>query len=185
MGVASQDTSHDASEVPVLAEIGARHLRFLAWCALAGALLGVLSGWLWVLLAAPPQVPKASDGELHPTLLQTDAIATVPLWFFVVGIVLGLIAGLVVGWTGIRYGWWTVGCVLVLCGLATVGGSLLGQHVFGANQDAGLAQAEVGELVQTGVGLRSVTTYLGWPIGGLVGVLVSVLVRGSHKTGRE
>lgn len=139
----------------------------------AGALLG---GWLWVVLAAPPQVAVASDGNPYPTELQYTQIASSALWFLGIGVVLGLVAGLVYGWYGARYGVWVVIGTLLLSGIATAGGAWLGLHVFGAGADAAEIQAAAGNgKVSLGVHLSSWVAYLGWPIGGLAGAVLATL----------
>lgn len=149
---------------------------FLVTCVAAGVAGAFLSGWLWVLLASPPQVAVASNGNAYPTELQYTQLATSALWFLVVGVVLGLVAGLLGGWYGARYGAWAVLGILILCGIGTAGGGQLGLHLFGTGADAAQIQAAAGAgTVSVGVRMSGWVSYLGWPIGGLAGVVLATL----------
>ena len=95
---------------------GRRVLGLFGCCVLLGAALAPLAGWVWVTLANPPTVPLASDGGLYLGEQALNQQSGVTLWFFVVGVAFGAVAGLVVGWFGQRFGWPTVLAVLrALC----------------------------------------------------------------------
>jgi len=91
-----------------------------------------------------------------------------------VGAAFGVAAGLAVGWFGRRYGWPAVLGVLMLCVVGAVGSRYLGIHVLGPDARAEAAQARVGTPIQVGVGLDTWVAYLGWPIGGMAGVLAAI-----------
>ncbi len=133
-----------------------------------------LAGWLWVTLADPPTVQVASDGGLYLGEQALNQQSEVTLWFLMVGVAVGAVAGLVVGWVGRRYGWPVVIAVLVLCAVGAFGSRYLGVHVFGPDPKAQAAQATVGTPIQLGVHLDTWVAYLGWPIGGLVGALAAI-----------
>lgn len=150
---------------------------FLAGCVLAGVATALLSGWLWVVLASPPQVHVTSNGNVYPTELQYTQIAASSLWFLAVGLVLGFLAGLALGWYGARYGAWVIIGTLLLCGIATAGAGWLGLHLFGGGAGAQQVQAAAGEgTVPLGVHLDTWVAYLGSPIGGLAGAVLATWV---------
>jgi hypothetical protein len=151
-----------------------RVLGLFGCCILVGAALAPFAGWVWVALANPPTVPVASDGGLYLGEQALNQQSGVTLWFLVVGAAFGAVAGLVVGWLGRRYGWPTVLAVLVLCAIGSVGSRYLGVHVFGPDPAAAAEHAAVGTPIQLDVGLDTWVAYLGWPIGGIVGVLAAI-----------
>ncbi|MGH3631959.1 MAG: hypothetical protein ACRDRL_31525 [Sciscionella sp.] len=165
-GTATKSTVHQLLAV----------LRWLVGCALVGVVLAFLGGWLWVRLGNPPQAPVVSGGaSVGASLgeLQISELAKTTVWFLVIGAVLGALAGLAVGWLGRRRGVWAVFGLLALCGAATVLSWVFGQYLFGADLDAQLQHAAVGSMVRLGVSLGTPVAYLGWPIGGLAGVLAA------------
>lgn len=151
--------------------------RTVAWfgaCVLAGLLLSPVVGWLWVSLADPPSVPLAANRGLYLGEQALDQQSGVTLWFLVVGAAFGAVAGVVVGWFGRRVGWPVVFAVLVLCVVGSLGSRYLGVHVFGPDPQEASAHAQVGTLIQIDVRLDTWVAYLGWPIGGLLGVLAAI-----------
>jgi hypothetical protein len=149
-------------------------LALLGGCAVIGALLSPLAGWLWVTLADPPQVPLAAGGGIFLGEEALDQRSGITMWFFVIGLGLGAVAGLAVGWWGRRFGWLAVVGVLVLCGVATLASRYLGVHVFGSDPSSEAAGASVGDLIRIDVSLETWVAYLGWPIGGLLGALAAI-----------
>jgi ABC-type uncharacterized transport system permease subunit len=138
-----------------------------------------------VTLADPPTVRVASDGGLYLGEQALNQQSGVTLWFLVVGLVVGALAGLVTGWFARRFGWPTVVGVLVLCVVGAVGSRYLGQHVFGPDPVAAAAHATVGTPIQLDVRLDTWVAYLGWPIGGLLGALVAITCWSRHETPRQ
>lgn len=146
----------------------------LAGCLVAGVLLGVVAGWLWVRLADPPTVPIAANGGLYLGEQALNQQSGVTMWFIVIGAAFGAVAGLVVGWFGQRFGWPAVVAVLLLCVAGSVCSRYLGVHVFGSDAASAAEHATVGTPIQVDVGIDTRIAYLGWPIGGLVGALAAI-----------
>jgi hypothetical protein len=154
---------------------------FVLGCAVAGAVVGVLAGWLWsVVVDAPEGV--VFDGEVFYDEVQRTVQAGVTLWFIVIGVVVGVLAGLVTGLVGRRHGVVTVAAVLVLCVVASVVAAVFGIGVFGPDEAAQVASAEQGGEVTGALEVATWVAYLGFPIGGLVGVLAAI-VGWPHDTG--
>lgn len=143
-------------------------------CALAGAVLALLAAWLWVTLSNPPRVPLAAHGGIFLDEQALNQQSGVTLWFFVIGVGFGTVSGLVVGWLGQRFGWLTVLAVLLLCVVGSLASGYVGMHVLGADPRAEATGAQVGDLIRINVSLDTRVAYLGWPIGGLVGVLAAI-----------
>jgi hypothetical protein len=143
-------------------------------CVLAGALVSPLAAWLWVTLSNPPKVPLSPGGGVYLGEQALNAQSGVTLWFIVLGAIFGAVAGLVVGWFGKRFGWFTVVAVLLFSVTGALLSGYLGQHVFGADPRDEVVGAKVGDLIQVGVSLDTKVAYLGWPIGALVGVLAAI-----------
>ena len=148
-------------------------LAYVAACAVAGAVLGVPAGWVWLQVADPPSAALTSTGAYFGELERNQQVE-VTLWFFVVGVALGLVAGLVVGWFGHRHGLATVAAVLALCAAAAWVSEWIGADVFGPDEQAQLADARVGSQITLKVRLGTGIAYLGWPIGGLLGALATI-----------
>jgi len=127
-----------------------------------------------VALADPPTVRLAADGGLYLGEQALNQQSEVTLWFLAVGAAFGALAGVGVGWFGRRFGWPTVLAVLLLCAVGAAASGYLGVHVFGPDPVAAAAHAAVGTPVQLGVRIDTRVAYLGWPIGGLVGVLAAI-----------
>lgn len=146
---------------------------FAVGSAVVGGVVGIPGAWLWVHFANPPSAPYTRQG----VFLDESGLAQqsgVTLWFMVIGAGLGLVMGLVVGLLGERYGWVTVVAVVLLCGSASVVSAWLGRHVVGPDPSAEVHHAKPGDLITAAVSLDTVVAYLGWPIGGLVGAVVSI-----------
>lgn len=165
-------------DVPVATQSSSRGWRavlvLLGACAVAGALLAPLVAWLWVVLSDPPQVPLADGGGLYLGEQALNQEAGITLWFFVLGVGFGAVAGLVVGWMGQRFGWFTVVAVLVLGTVAAFLTMYLGVHVFGPDPKEEVVGARVGDLIRVGVSVQTRVAYLGWPIGALAGALAAI-----------
>jgi hypothetical protein len=152
---------------------GRQQLLYVVSCAAAGAVLGLPGGLVWVLVAGPPAAALTADGVYFGEA-ELDSLTGVSLWFLAVGAMAGLLAGLVVGWLGQRHGVATVFAVLACCAAAAVVSYWTGVHVFGADEQAQLADAEVGDQITSGVTVDTYVVLLGWPIGGLIGGLAAM-----------
>lgn len=149
-------------------------VTLLSVSALAGLALAPLAGWLWVVLSDPPRAPLYSDGGIYLGEQALNQQTGVTLWFLVIGTAFGVVAGLVLGWFGSRFGWLTVVAVLVLCAVGSVASRYAGVHVFGPDQRAESAGASAGDLIRLDVKLDTWVAYLGWPIGGALGALAAI-----------
>jgi hypothetical protein len=149
-------------------------LALFGICAGSGALLSLFVGWLWVTVANPPAAPLAPGGGVFLGEEALNRQSGVTLWFFMLGVGFGAAVGLVVGWIGQRYGWVAIIAVLLLCVVATILTRYLGVHLYGPDPRSEAADAKVGDLIQLDVSVDTWVAYLGWPIGGLVGVLGAI-----------
>ncbi len=157
---------------PQTSSVAAKIVLVVA-CAVAGALLALAAGWVWVAVAHPPTAKVTADGlAFDPSYY--DRAAGITLWFIVVTLAFGIVSGLVVAWRGYRHGVVTVLAILVM----SVVGSLLthwfGHRLFDADPEAQFKAAEVGDIITFGVELDTMTAYLGWPVGGMIGALAGV-----------
>jgi hypothetical protein len=150
-------------------------LVFVGWSALLGAVLAVPAALLWDLVADPPKASVTAQGVFLGEQ-QLNQQAEVTLLFWAVGFAFGLAAGLLVGWRGQRRGAVTVLAVLVLCAVGAALTSYLGISVFGPDAKAQAAAGGVGTLITTDLTIGSKLVYLGWPIGGMVGVCVAIFL---------
>lgn len=148
-------------------------VAFVLVCAAAGAVLAIPAGWVWSIVADPPE-GVVFDGQVFYDELQLDMQAGLTLWFIVVAVLFGVAAGLVVGLIGHRHGVVTVVAVLALCSVMSWLMAVLGIHVFGPDEAAQMAAAEQGGEITGGLEVATWVAYLAGPIGGLVGVLASI-----------
>jgi hypothetical protein len=148
---------------------------FVVASALLGAVLSVPAALVWNKIADPPQAPLTKQGAFLGEV-GLNQQAEVTLWFLVVGLAFGLVAGLVVGWFGQRRGSVTVVAVVVLCAVATALTAYLGISVFGPDAKAQAAHAAIGSLITSNLSIGSKLVYLGWPIGGMVGACVAIFM---------
>lgn len=149
-------------------------VRVLVVSGLAGAVLAFPAAWLWVRLSDPPAVPLGSDGGLLLGEQTLDQLAGATLWFFVIGLAFGVAAGIAVGWFGRSSGWIVVVAIVLLSGIGALLSHYLGVHVFGPDQRAEAAAAAPGDLVTLTIQTGTRIAYLGWPIGGLAGVIAAI-----------
>jgi hypothetical protein len=165
-------TDAPASPSPGSSSVRSR-IVFMLGCAVAGAVVGVLAGWLWSAVVDAP-VGVVFDGEVFYDEIQRNVQAGLTLWFIVIGVLVGVLAGLVVGLVGRRHGVVTVAAVLVLCVVASGVMAVFGIGVFGPDEAAQVASAEQGDEITGGLEVATWVAYLGFPIGGLVGVLAAI-----------
>ncbi len=147
---------------------------FVAIAALAGVILGVLGGWLWSVVADPPVGVLTDKGVFLTEERAYDQQVVMTLWFLVVGVGLGLLCGLAVGLLGRKHGVTTVVAVLVMTAIASGLSAWLGIEVFGPDPQAQVASSAVGDPITAALEIATKVAYLGWPIGGLLGLLVGV-----------
>ncbi len=153
-------------------------------CAVAGAVLALAAGWIWVAVANPPSAQLTAEGVFFGEA-ELDQESGVTFWFMVVTLAFGVVSGLVVAWRGYRYG---VGTVLAVLVLSVVGSWLtfqFGHHLFGADVQAQLDTADVGDTITAEVALGTNIAYLAWPVGGLIGVLAAVFAWPKHQNRPE
>jgi len=147
---------------------------FVLIAALAGALLGIIGGYLWSVIADPPVGVLTERGVFLTSELAYNDAVVMSLWFLMIGFCLGLLAGVGLGLVGRRHGVAVVVAVLVLCGIACGLSAWLGVELFGPDPQAQVADSSVGDPITVALDITTKIAYLGWPIGGLVGVLVAV-----------
>lgn len=143
--------------------------------AVAGAVLAVPAGWLWVQLADPPSGMLDSSRQVLFGEIEADQVVGATWWFLVVGMAFGVVTGVALSWRGYRHGIATVIAVLALSTTGSFVSYVVGHEVFGADVAQQLAAAETGDRITADVRLTSDIAYLGWPMGGLLGVLVGVV----------
>jgi len=153
-------------------------------CLAAGLLVAVPAGWLWIRLADPP-APTLERDRIDLGELTLDHISAITLWFFVVGLVAGLSLGVVAGLLGRRHGVVTVVAVVLMCTAAALTSAWCGEHWFGPDDpvdfvalltgdETQLEGRQVGDQLASDVSLATGMAYLGWPVGGMIGVLGAV-----------
>jgi hypothetical protein len=148
--------------------------RFVAAAVVAGGVLAVPAALVWRAISDPPKALVTKQGA-YLGEVQLNQQAEVTLWFLAVGFVFGLVAGLGVGWRGQRRGAVTVLAVVAMSAVATALTAYLGISVFGSDATSEAAGAAVGSLITSNLSIGSWLAYLGWPIGGLVGVCAAIL----------
>ncbi len=171
--MAESGSATSASASPGRPSTGPQKLSYVVTSAVGGAALGVPAGFLWVKVAGPPAAALTADGVYFGEN-QLNQQVGVTLWYLAVGAFVGLVAGLVVGWLGQRHGLTTVAAVVGCCAAAALVSYWTGVHVFGPDEKAQLAHAEVGDQITSGVSVDALVAPLGWPIGGLVGGLAAM-----------
>ncbi len=148
-------------------------LVFVLVCAGVGLLVALPAAWLWSAVVDNP-TGVVFEGDVFFNEVQLNAQSSVTMWFLVIGVVAGALAGLVVGWRGRRHGVVSVVAVLVLCSVAAWTAGYLGIHVFGPDESAEVSAADDGDTVSAALDVATWVAYLGWPIGGLVGALAAI-----------
>jgi hypothetical protein len=173
-GSASRATSPagDQLDVETRSSVNSR-LRYVAMCALAGAVVGLPAGWLWATLARPPAGVLTATGVVFGET-ELNAQVEVTMWFLLTGVAVGLLAGVVLAWRSSPHGVTAVLAVLVACCLAGLVSYWAGVHVFGPDASAQLASAEVGQRITAPVSVDTLVAFLGWPVGGLTGALTAI-----------
>jgi hypothetical protein len=150
-----------------------RAALFVLVATAVGALLAVPIGWAWVALADPPSVPMGANGISYGEQ-QMNALAGVPGWFVVLGLLVGAVGGAVIAVAGRRFGWVVVVATL---GFTLAAGALTrytGTHWFAPDVRDQLRHAHRGEPVHLGVHLGSRGPLLVWAVGGLAAVVAVV-----------
>lgn len=141
--------------------------------ALVGAFAGVLVGWLWTKLAAPPAAVVTSDGVVFGETELNQQVG-VTMWFLVTGLAAGLVIGFLLAWRGSRHGLTVVLAVLLACVLGSLVSYWTGVHIFGPDTKSQLASAAVGQRVTAPLSVGTPIAFFGWPVGGLVGALLAI-----------
>lgn len=140
--------------------------------------LGVLAGWLWSVLANPPEYTLytrsyayySSEAEFGHAFEMDLTFA----WIAVLG---GVLGGLVAGWRYWSLGWVTAVLAAVAGGGAALVawrvGVLLGPDTVHASAQA----AQRGDTFTGPIVLGTRSILLTWPLSALLGVMVSVWLR--------
>jgi hypothetical protein len=128
---------------------------------------------VWAAIADPPYALVTRQGVFLASEVGYDHRAVETLWFLVVGILGGIIAGAVIGLLGRRHGRVTVVAAVLMGAVATGLAAWSGIHVFGPDLGSQLADAAPGDQVQTALTVTSDVAYLGWAIGALLGLLAA------------
>jgi hypothetical protein len=157
-------------------------ITYALGCLLTGAAAGVPAGWLWTHLASPANGTVTSSGVvLGETALNQEVGVT--MWFLTTGVAVGLLVGVGFAWRSSRYGVTAVVAVVIACGLGSLVSYWTGVHLFGPDAKTELASARVGQHIALPVSVGTKIAFLGWPVGGLLGVLVAISrwPRTSHR----
>jgi hypothetical protein len=144
--------------------------------------LAFVSGYLWALVADPPEALVTPQGVFLTDEVSFDHQVTATLWFLAIGALLGVVAGFVTTVLGRRQGLAVVVGVLAMSAVATLLGAWLGIHVFGPDPESAVQSAQPGDTVTSALEISSAVVYLGWPIGGLAGVLLGLVTWPAEKT---
>ena len=163
----------EAPAPPRAGSSAAARVVFVLVCAAIGAVLAVPAAWLWTVVADAPK-GVVFEGQVFYDEVQLNVQSEVTLWFIVVGVVLGILAGLAVGLRGERHGVVTVVAVLALCAVASLVTGWLGVHVFGPDEAAQVAEVEEGGEISGAFSVDTWVAYLGWPVGGMIGALAAI-----------
>lgn len=142
-------------------------------CAVVGAVLALPAAWIWVQVADPPSALLSAKGVFLGEA-ELDRLVGLTWWFLTIGLVFGTVTGLAVAWRGHRHGLGTVVAALALTCVASYLTYRFGHDIFGADVDQQVTQAQVGDLITTDMRIESLVAFLGWPVGGLIGVLAGV-----------
>jgi hypothetical protein len=152
---------------------GGSAITYAAGCLLTGAAAGVPAGWLWTRLASPANGIRTSSGVvLGETALNQEVGVT--MWFLTTGVAVGLLLGLGFAWRNSRYGVTVVVAVVLACGLGSLISYWTGVHLFGPDAKTQWASTTVGQHIAVPVSVGTTIAFLGWPVGGLFGVLVAI-----------
>lgn len=151
----------------------AQSVVFVLVATALGAALAVPLGWVWVTLADPPSVPMGAHGISYGEQ-QMNALAAVPGWFVVIGLVVGIAGGTAITIAGRRYGWVVVVATLGFTLAAAALTRYAGVHWLGPDVRDQLRHSHRGDLVQLDVRLGTRGPLLVWPMGGLAAVVVIV-----------
>ena len=158
-------------------------LRWSLMVLLAMAVLGVIGGLLWSMLADPPGYTVSRDAASMGEAESSKQFG-VEVVYAGIAALLGLAAGLVAGWRLARYGWVLV-LTLTLGGLAAALSSLLIGRWLGPPEPSDvIGAAAVGTVVPDQLMVQSAGLLLIWPAAALAGLLlaVGVFARGSSAS---
>jgi hypothetical protein len=151
----------------------AQSVVFVLTATVVGAVLAVPLGWVWVMLADPPSVPMGTRGISYGEQ-QMNALAAVPGWFVVIGLVVGVAGGTAITVAGRRFGWLVVVATLGFSLAAAVLTRYAGVHWFGPDVRDQLRHAHRGDPIQLDVQLGTSGPLLVWPMAGLAAVVAIV-----------
>jgi hypothetical protein len=150
-----------------------RSTSLVLGAAVVGALLALPLGWLWVKLADPPSVPMGDRGISYGET-ELNALAGVPGWFLVIGVVVGAAMGVWCALIGRRLGWVVSLAVVVGTVVAASVTRYMGTHWFSPDVQSQLHGARRGDAIQLDVRLGARALLLVWSAAGLAGVVAVV-----------
>ncbi|MGZ5366499.1 hypothetical protein [Aeromicrobium sp.] len=146
----------------------------------AGVLvLGVASGFVWLLLADPAEWDVTTDGTV---LTEEGAKGRfgVIVTFVLIGIVVSFVGGLVAGLKLRRIGWPLVPLFAVAALLAAVMAWRIGV-AFGPPDPTSVTGTSVGDKIPQELTIDSFAPFLVWPIFALIGLLLAVYSTGDVR----
>ena len=158
-------------------------LRWSLVALLAMAVLGVIGGSLWAMLADPPGYTVSSEAASMGEAESSKQFG-VEVVYAGIAALLGSAAGLVAGWRLARYGWVLV-LTVTLGGLAAALTSLLiGRWLGPPDPSDVIGAATVGTVVPDQLMVQSTGLLLIWPAAALAGLLLAVglFARGSSAS---
>jgi hypothetical protein len=148
-------------------------MSFVLVSVLVGALVAIPLGWAWVALADPPSVPRGARGISYGES-ELNALAAVPGWYVVIGVLAGLVMGTGGALIGRRFGWIMVVAVLAGTVTAAIGTRYAGMHWFSPDVQEQLRRSHRGDPIQLDVTLGARSLLLVWPMGGFAAVVAVV-----------
>src|SRR5690606_17744837 len=125
-------------------------------------LLGLPAGLVWLLWAEPAQWLMTERG-----LVMTESLAVgqfdVVAKFTIIGVVVGFMIGATVSTLARSHGWWRVQIVMFSSLLAAALSGLV-VRLFGPQDEHGVADIPLGELVPTQFPVDAWPAFLAWPL---------------------
>lgn len=147
---------------------------FVVTAILVGVAAGFAGGFVWAAVANPPEATVTRRGVFLASEVAYNAQVSASLWFLVVGVVGGVVLGLGAGLVGRKHGLATIAAAVLMCAAASGIAAWSGASVFGPDLDEQVAGAKPGDQVTTELSVGADVVYLGWPIGGLLGVFGAI-----------
>jgi hypothetical protein len=151
------------------------------------ALLGVLAGLVWALVAPRAVLQEVSQGTAEVVNAETSAFIAADGWFCVIGAVCGLITGVLGCWLAMRQNKSTV--ALALIAGAVAGGLVMlwiGDNIGLSTYNHQLGTAANGTIFNSSLALGAKSALVFWPLVTSVVILLRELgVRGAEPPQSE